>query len=195
MGPILASIVSGIAAAGASSVFAAGSSRRENLPSSLPSSGDNERTQRMYGEGEVGADEIYIEGEGEDEVGAAKKRPRPTAKGGAPAWRRTAFIPATSIAAASTAVIPITLNAAFKGIGLWLSGTNQDKLLFNGATIRGIPQEASSGSIGCEIFTRADQSFFWEWDTANPGESFSVSFTNTHTAAVTPTGWLIGYKG
>jgi hypothetical protein len=85
------------------------------------------------------------------------------------------------------------LNHPFKAIGIEMCGTNQDKLFFNGASIRGEPQEASSGTIGCEIFTHVGRTFFFEWATANPGESFTLSFTNTHTAAVTPTGWLLGY--
>lgn len=154
--------------------------------------GEETEDMGLYDE-EVGADEIYInETAGdEDEVGA-RARARPKAKN-ANAPRRIAFITAVSIAAASTVAVPISLNKSFKGIGMRLNGTNQDKLLFNGAVIRGTPQEASSGSIGCSLFTLPGETFFWEWDTASPGESFTLSFTNTHTAAVTPTGYLIGY--
>lgn len=153
----------------------------------------DEEEMGIYDNEEVGADEIYInETAGdEDEVGA-KARPRPRARGGN-APRRIAFIPATSIPAAATVAIAVSLNKSFKGIGIRLSGTNQDKLLFNGATIRGTPQEASTGSIGCEIFTHPGETYFWEWDTASPGESFTLSFTNTHSAAVVPSGYLIGY--
>lgn len=149
---------------------------------------------------ETGADEIYVETSGDDEVGddetgakRARSRQRKTPAGGAPAYRRIAFITAVSIGAAATQLISIGLNRPFKGIGMRLSGLNQDKLYFNGANIRGNPQEASAGSVGCEIFTHTGENYCWEWDTANPGESFSLSFTNTHTAAVTPTGYLIGY--
>jgi hypothetical protein len=153
---------------------------------------ENEDEMSLYDNEEVGADEIYIsETSGDDdEVGARAKR-RPAKNSNAP--RRIAFLPATSIAAASTVGVSVVLNKSFKGIGIRLSGTNQDKLLFNGATIRGTPQEASSGSVGCEIFTHPGETYFWEWDTVSPGESFVLSFTNTHTAAVTPTGYLIGY--
>lgn len=151
---------------------------------------------------ETGADEIYVEGESDevgddDEVGArarkARSRPRPVPAGGKPAYRRWAFLPATSIAAAATVIISIVLNSPFKAIGMRLSGTNQDKLLFNGCSIRGNPQEASAGSVGCEIFSNPSDTFYFEWATANPGESFALSFTNTHSAAVTPTGYLVGY--
>lgn len=143
---------------------------------------------------EVGADDIYIEtsGEDDDEVGAAKARPKARSAKGRNAYRRIAFIPGTSIATASSAVLPVVLNAPFKGVGLRMSGLNQTLLLYNGAVIRGRPQEGSSGSVGCGIFLQGE-TFFWEWDTANPGENFTISFTNTHTAAVIPEGFLIGY--
>ncbi|HEV8246741.1 MAG TPA: hypothetical protein VGP93_13280, partial [Polyangiaceae bacterium] len=128
----------------------------------------------------------------EDEVGAAKARPKAKAKGGRAAFRRIAFIPGTAIATTVTSVLPVVLNAPFKGIGMRMSGANQSLLNFNGAVIRGRPQEGSSGSVGCGIFLQGE-TYFWEWDTANPGENFTLSFTNTHTASVTPNGYMIGY--
>lgn len=143
---------------------------------------------------EVGADEIYIETSGadDDEVGAAKARPKAKSAKGRAAFRRIAFLPATSIAAGSTSVLPVVLNAPFKGIGLRMGGANQDLLFFNGATVRGRPQEGASGSVGCGVFI-AGETFFWEWDTANPGEQFTLSFTNSHASAVTPAGFMLGY--
>lgn len=142
---------------------------------------------------EVGADDIIIETGGEDdEVGGAKAKPKATSKKGRPAFRRVAFLPSTAIAAGGTSALPVVLNAPFKGIGMRMAGPDQIDLLFNGAAIRGRPQEGSSGSIGCAIFALAD-TYFWEWDTANPGEQFTVSFTNTNAGPVTPRGYMIGY--
>ena len=143
---------------------------------------------------EVGADDIYIEtsGDDEDEVGAARARPKARSKKGRAAFRRIAFLPQTAIAAASTAVLPVVLNAPFKGIGMRMAGLEMEKLLFNGAVIRGRPQEGSSGSVGCAIFA-AGETYFWEWDTANPGENFTLSFSNTDDGALTPRGYMIGY--
>jgi hypothetical protein len=101
-------------------------------------------------------------------------------------------LPATPIASAATAILPVTLNGPFKGVGLRMQGANQSLLYFNGATVRGRPQEGSAGSVGCGIFLQGE-TFFWEWDTANSGESFTLSFTNTHSAAVAPNGFMIGY--
>jgi len=148
----------------------------------------------LYDNDEVGADDIYIEtsGDDEDEVGAAKARPKAKSAKGRAAYRRIAFIPGTGIATTATAVLPVVLNAPFKGIGIRMQGANQGLLYFNGAVVRGRPQEGSAGSVGCGIFL-SGETFFWEWDTANPGENFTLSFTNSHTATVTPNGYLIGY--
>ncbi|HET9930204.1 MAG TPA: hypothetical protein VFQ35_05945 [Polyangiaceae bacterium] len=148
---------------------------------------------------ETGATDIYLDsgtvsGENDPETGAARARQRQQPAKGTPAIRAKAFLPSVAIGAGATAPLDMKLNFAFKAIGMRLSGQNQDKLLYNGATIRGRPQEANSGSTGCEIFTHAGETFFEEWDTANPNEQFSLSFTNTHTASVTPTGYLIGYR-
>lgn len=142
----------------------------------------------------VGADDIYIEtgAEDDDEVGAATAKPKARTAKGRAAYRRIAFLPNTPIATTVTQVLPVILNSPFKGVGLRMSGLNQTLLNYNGATIRGRPQEGSSGSIGCGIFLQGE-TFFWEWDTANPGENFTLSFTNTHTATVQPEGYLIGY--
>lgn len=204
MGPILLSMIGGIAAASAATVFNRAGERAKNSPGaspgdsrgSRPASNERNAIMGIYDdESETGADEIYISGEEESETGAAKAKPRATAKGGKPAFRRTAFLPSTPIATTATANVAMgpALNCAFKAIGMQLFGTNQNLLLFNGATIRGKPQEASAGSIGGAAFGTTDITFFFEWDTANPGETFNLSFTNTHTATVTPTGWLIGY--
>lgn len=143
---------------------------------------------------EVGADDIYIEtsGDDDDEVGAARARPKARSKKGRNAFRRIAFLPGTAIATTVTSVLPVVLNAPFKGIGLRMAGLNQNLLFFNGAVIRGRPQEGAAGSVGCAIFVTGE-TYFWEWDTANPGENFTISFTNSHTASVTPTGYMIGY--
>lgn len=166
----------------------------------------------IYDEGsEVGADEIIIETAGDyddevgsdddDEVGARKRRggprrgrarPRAQTRGGREAVRRIAFLPGTGIAAAATSALPVTLNAPFKCIGMRVAGTNMNLLTFNGATIRGRPMEGSQGSVGCAAFEEGE-TFFWEWDTVNPGESFTLSFTNTHNATLTPLGFMIGY--
>lgn len=143
---------------------------------------------------EVGADDIFIEtsGDDEDEVGASKPKTRARSKKGRTAYRRISFIPGTAIATTVTSVLPVVLNAPFKGIGMRMAGANQTLLFFNGAVIRGRPQEGAAGSVGCGIFLEGE-TFFWEWDTANPGENFTLSFTNSHTASVTPTGYMIGY--
>lgn len=143
---------------------------------------------------EVGADDIYIEtsGDDDDEVGAAKKRPKARSKKGRDAFRRIAFLPSSAITTGSTAVLPVTLNAPFKGIGMRMKGASIEDLLFNGAVIRGRPQEGSSGSVGCDVFAPGE-SYFWEWDTANPGENFTLSFTNTNAGSVTLRGFMIGY--
>lgn len=150
----------------------------------------------MLDDDEVGADEIYIETSGdddEDEVGAARRRrPRARTRQGRAAVRRIAFIPNTSIAAAGTSILPVVLNAPFKGTGMVVEGLNTDDLLYNGATIRGRPQEGSAGSVGCNAF-QPNNTWFWEWDTANPGETFTLSFTNTNAGAVVPRGYLLGY--
>lgn len=149
-----------------------------------------------YDNDEVGADDIYIETSGEedgdDEVGASRARTRAKTKKGRTAFKRIAFIPNTSIAAAGTSVLPVVLNAAFKGTGMVIEGLNTDDLLYNGATIRGRPQEGSAGSTGCNAF-QPNNTFYWEWDTANPGETFTLSFTNTNAAAVVPRGHLTGW--
>jgi hypothetical protein len=199
MGPLILSMVAGVAAATAEHIFK--SAGGKNSPGSSSAETKKEIKQMGQYDDEIGADEIYVETGaddevGDDEVGARKRarsRPRTSPAGGRPAYRRIAFITAVAIAAAATTQVAITLNHPFKGVGMRLSGTNQDKLLYNGTVIRGTPQEASSGSVGCEIFTHPGETYFWEWDTANPGESFTLSFTNTHTAAVTPTGYLVGY--
>lgn len=148
----------------------------------------------MYDDDEVGADDIYIEtsGDDEDEVGAARSRPKARSKKGRPAFRRIAFLPSASLAAGSTQVLPVVVNAPFKGIGMRMRGPNVDDLNFNGAVIRGRPQEGSSGSVGCDVFAPGE-TYFWEWDTANPGENFTLSFTNTNAGAVALRGYLIGY--
>lgn len=162
----------------------------------------------MYDD-EVGADEIIIETAGDDddevsgdydddEVGAKKKRRRARARsrvqtrGGRPAVRRIAFLPGTAIATTVTSALQVTVNAPFKCIGMRVAGTNMNLLNFNGATIRGRPQEGSQGSVGCAAFEEGE-TFFWEWDTVNPGEAFTLSFTNTHTGTLTPLGFMIGY--
>lgn len=151
---------------------------------------------------EVGADEIYLETAGEDdddddvsgdEVGAKKKRRKKAkTRSGRAAFRRIAFIPGTSVTAGSTVSLPVTLNSAFKGIGMRMAGVDVDQLLFGGATIRGVPQEASAGSVGCGAFAPGE-TFFWEWATASPGEAFTLSFTNPTADAIVPRGYLIGY--
>ena len=143
---------------------------------------------------EVGADEIYIEtsGDDDDEVGAAKARPKARSKKGRTAFRRLSFLPNTSIAAGATSVLPVILNAPFKSCGMVVEGLNTDDLLYNGATIRGRPQEDSAGSTGCNAF-QPNNTWFWEWDTANPGETFTLSFTNTNADAVVLRGHLLGY--
>lgn len=149
----------------------------------------------MYDDQEVGADDIYIEtsGDEDDEVGASSaSRRKARSKKGRTAFRRIAFLPGTAIATTVTSVLPVVLNAPFKGIGMRMAGASQSLLFFNGAVIRGRPQEGSSGSVGCGIFLQGE-TFFWEWDTANPGENFTLSFTNSHASSVSPAGYLIGY--
>ena len=120
-------------------------------------------------------------------------RKRRIAAGGKPAVKRMAFLNGSSIAAAATGIITQPVNRAFKPVWLLLSGANQSLLNYNGATIRGIPQEVSAGSIGCAVFDSADTVFFWDYDTVNPGDTFQLSFTNTHVSAVVPSGALLGY--
>jgi hypothetical protein len=195
MGPLLLSMVGGVAAAAAGHVF-----NRAGAPKNSPgvSSGDPTKgTEKMSlydNDDEVGADDIYIEtsGDDDDEVGAARARPKAKTKKGRAAFRRIAFLPGTAIATTVTSVLSVVLNAPFKGIGMRMAGANQSLLFFNGAVIRGRPQEGSAGSVGCGIFLQGE-TFFWEWDTANPGEAFTVSFTNSHTASVAPAGYMIGY--
>lgn len=209
MGPLLLSMVGGVAAATASRLFDAAESGASATASRLFNAAGKPRTppglnpvvnEERYNV-EVGADDIYIEtgyddetaGDEGDEVGArAKARRRPQPKGGTEAKRRIAFLPPTVIGIGATVPVTPVLNSAFKGIGMRVYGLNVTDLLFNGATIRGKPQEGSAGNVGCAAFV-AGESYFWEWDTANPGESFSLSFTNTNAAAVTLRGFLIGY--
>lgn len=197
MGPLFLNVIGGVAAAAAQHLF---TRARSDTPKALPGASLGETTKgheqmSLYDNDEVGADDIYIETSGEDdedEVGAARGRRKARSKQGRAAYRRIAFIPNTSIAAAATSVLPVVLNAPFKGTGLVVEGLNTDDLLYNGATIRGRPQEGSAGSVGCQAF-QPNPTFFWEWETANPGESFTLSFTNTNAAAVTPRGYLLGY--
>src|SRR6185369_15696054 len=121
MGPLLLSMVGGVAAAAAGHVF----NRAQATPKALPGASSGEPTKGsemgLYdNDDEVGADDIYIEtsGDDEDEVGAARARPKARSKKGRAAFRRIAFLPQTAIAAASTAVLPVVLNAPFKGIGM-----------------------------------------------------------------------------
>jgi hypothetical protein len=198
MGPLFLNVIGGIAAAAAQHLFThAGSSKPKALPGASPGETKGKNNMGPYdnNDDEVGADDIYIEtaGDGdEDEVGAARSRPRARTKRGRTAYRRIAFVPNTAIAAGATSVLQVVLNSPFKGMGLVMEGLNVDDLLFNGATIRGKPQEGSSGSVGCNAF-QPNNTFFWEWDTANPGESFTLSFTNTNAGAVTPRGYMLGY--
>lgn len=187
---LLLAMVSGVAAAAAEAVFRQAGKKKDLGASPGETKGKN----TMNDDDEVGADDIYIEtaGDDEDEVGAARARPKARTKKGRNACRRIAFLPGTAIATTVTSVLPVVLNAPFKGLGMRMAGADQELLFFNGATIRGRPQEGSAGSVGCGIFV-AGETFFWEWDTANPGENFALSFTNSHTASVTPAGYMIGY--
>jgi hypothetical protein len=185
------SVVGGVASAAAAHIFGRAGRQTKALPG--VSSEDPTKGQEMYENDEVGADDIYIEtsGDDDDEVGGSKRR-KARSKKGREAYRRIAFLPGTAIATTATGVLPVVLNAPFKGIGMRMAGANQALLFFNGAVIRGRPQEGSSGSVGCGIFLQGE-TFFWEWDTANPGENFTVSFTNSHSGSVSPNGYLIGY--
>ena len=69
---------------------------------------------------------------------------------------------------------------------------NTGALMYNGTSIRGIPQEVSAGSVSCDVFAPGE-TFFWQWDQVNPSDPFTLSFTNTHTASVTLNGFLVGY--
>jgi hypothetical protein len=187
MGPILLAVVGGVFGSAAGQIFESlpGKRARKNDATPTPTKGST-----MFDD-EVGADEIYIETSGDDdEVGASKGKAK--TKKCRSAFRRICFLPQTAIATTATAVLPVVVNAPFLGIGLRMSGANQNLLSYNGTIIRGRPQEGSSGSVGCGMFDQPDF-FMWQWDTVNPGENFTLSFTNTHTASVSPSGYLVGY--
>ena len=187
-------MLEGVATAAAVQLFTQ-AVKPKNLPGASPGEPTKGNTiMGIYDNDEVGADDIYIEtsGEDDDEVGAARARPKARTKQGRTAFRRIAFLPGTAIATTVTSVLPVVLNAPFKGIGMRMAGASQSLLFFNGSVIRGRPQEGSAGSVGCGLFAASD-TYFWEWDTANPGENFTLSFTNSHTSSVAPAGYLIGY--
>lgn len=186
---IVSAIVSGIAASTAARLLDA------HLDHGSRTVREPNQRRKTVDEDDVAGDEIYLvsgDDDDDDEVGAKRKRKARTAKG-RPAHRRKAMLPSTSIAAAATVHITPTLNSSFKAIGMRMSGTDVGNLVFNGATIRGRPQEASAGSVGCAIFTQPGEEFYEEWDTASPGEAFTLSFTNPTAGPITLRGYLIGY--
>lgn len=184
MGPLLSAIVSGIAAATAGNALNAVAERsRKNKDERQTMPNDD---LDIY----VGDDGDEVAGDVEIEIGRARARAR--SSNGA-VLKRVAFLNGSSIAAGATATITQPVNRAFKCVWMLFGGTNQSDLDFLGATIRGIPQEVSAGAVGVGLFTTANPSYFWDWDTVNPGDTFQLTFKNNNAGAVTPKGILLGY--